>query len=179
MGVGADMTQVTLVPRGGKHNGGVVHGHGRCDRWPGWLFDGAAEGVCTSPQITLIRGETMRLSSGVSIVGALLLAMTFSQPAAAQVAVVTAPPLTAPLSTAPEPLGPTLAAARVGFSDDYEQPTEVNAAASKMGKREGRALALVGGAAVIAGLLIGDDAGTVIAIGGAGLGLYGLYVWQR
>jgi len=121
----------------------------------------------------------MRLSSGVSIVGALLLAMTLSQPAAAQVAVVTAPPLAASLSTAPEPLGPTLAAARVGFSDDYEQPTEVNAAASKMGKREGRALALVGGAAVIAGLLIGDDAGTVIAIGGAGLGLYGLYVWQR
>ena len=121
----------------------------------------------------------MRLSNGVSIVNALLLAMALSQPAAAQVAVVTPQPAVASLSSAPGPVGPTLAAARLGYSNDYEQPTEVNAAASRMAKREGRALALVGGAAVIAGLLIGDDAGTVIAIGGAGLGLYGLYVWQR
>ena len=48
-----------------------------------------------------------------------------------------------------------------------------------MGRREGRVFALVGGAAVIAGVLIGDDVGTVMAIGGAGLGLYGLYIWQR
>jgi hypothetical protein len=48
-----------------------------------------------------------------------------------------------------------------------------------MGRREGRVFALVGGAAVITGILIGGDAGTVIAIGGAGLGLYGLYIWQR
>ncbi len=32
---------------------------------------------------------------------------------------------------------------------------------------------------MIAGVLIGGDAGTVIAIGGAGMGLYGLYIWQR
>ncbi len=55
----------------------------------------------------------------------------------------------------------------------------VNASASRMGRREGRAFALVGAAAVIAGILICDDAGTVIAIGGAGLALYGLYIWQR
>jgi hypothetical protein len=47
------------------------------------------------------------------------------------------------------------------------------------GAARGRAIALVGGAAVITGILIGGDAGTVIAVGGAGLGLYGLYVWQR
>ena len=48
-----------------------------------------------------------------------------------------------------------------------------------MDRREGRIFAIVGGAAVITGILIGGDAGTVIAAGGAGLGLYGLYIWQR
>jgi hypothetical protein len=78
-------------------------------------------------------------------------------------------------------LAPTLAATRLGFSLDEAQPRAVNASAARMGKREGRALALVGGIAVIAGLLINDDldAGDVIALGGAGLGLYGLFVWWR
>jgi hypothetical protein len=121
----------------------------------------------------------MRFSSCVPIGAALFLAMILSQPAAAQMPSATAPQVTQSLSHGPGASGPTLAAARLGYSDDFEQPTTVNAAAKRMAKREGRALALVGGAAVIAGLLIGDDAGTVIAIGGAGLGLYGLYVWQR
>ena len=30
-----------------------------------------------------------------------------------------------------------------------------------------------------AGLVVGGNAGTLIAIGGAGLGLFGLYIWQR
>jgi hypothetical protein len=121
----------------------------------------------------------MRFSSWVPACGALLLAMALSQPATAQVSTITTPQVAPSLLASSGSPGPTLAAARLGFSDEYEQPTAVNATAKRMGKREGRALALVGGAAVIAGLLIGDDAGTVIAIGGAGLGLYGLYVWQR
>jgi hypothetical protein len=38
---------------------------------------------------------------------------------------------------------------------------------------------LVGAAVVVLGLVVGGDTGTVIAIGGAGLGLFGLYIWQR
>lgn len=109
-------------------------------------------------------------------VGVLILALTLSRPAAAQ---AVAP---APAATSPAPgvsYAPTLAATRLGFSADDQAPLAVNASAARMGRREGRALALVGGAAVIAGILIGDDAGTVIAIGGAGIGLYGLYIWQR
>jgi hypothetical protein len=37
----------------------------------------------------------------------------------------------------------------------------------------------VGAAVVVLGLVVGGDTGTVIAIGGAGLGLFGLYIWQR
>jgi hypothetical protein len=107
----------------------------------------------------------------------LTLAITVSHPAAGQAAPATAPPPA--LAPLPGSLAPTLAATRAGFTVDDARPLTVNASAARMGRREGRALALVGGAAVIAGLLIGDDAGTIIAIGGAGIGLYGLYIWQR
>jgi len=38
---------------------------------------------------------------------------------------------------------------------------------------------IVGGAALIAGLLIGGGAGAAIAVGGAILGLYGLWMYVR
>jgi len=102
-------------------------------------------------------------------------------PAAAQAPASPTPAVSMTVSASGNSLAPTLAAARLGFSPDEAQLQTVNASAARVTKREGRALALVGGAAVIAGLLISDevDAGTVIAIGGLGLGLYGLYVWLR
>lgn len=45
--------------------------------------------------------------------------------------------------------------------------------------RRGQTLMIVGGAAFLAGLIIGDDAGTAIAVGGAAIGLYGLYLWAQ
>ena len=41
------------------------------------------------------------------------------------------------------------------------------------------ALMVVGGAALLTGLIIGDDAGTVIAVSGALVGLYGLYEYLQ
>ncbi len=109
-------------------------------------------------------------------VGALLAALAVARPAAAQAPVPA--PAAAP-APAPVSYAPTLAATRFGVTADDQAPLTVNASAARMGRREGRAFAIVGGAAVIAGILIGDDAGTVIAIGGAAVGLYGLYIWQR
>jgi hypothetical protein len=40
-------------------------------------------------------------------------------------------------------------------------------------------LMIVGGAAFIAGALIGDDAGTIVMVGGAAVGLYGLYLYLQ
>ena len=105
--------------------------------------------------------------------GALILALAVSHPAAAQA------PAPSPAAAAAPSLAPTLAATHLGFSAEDHAPLTVNASAARMGPREGRVCAIVGGAAVITGILIGGDAGTVIAIGGAGLGLYGLYIWQR
>jgi hypothetical protein len=33
------------------------------------------------------------------------------------------------------------------------------------------------GAALVLGAVIGDDAGTIVMLGGAGIGLYGLYLF--
>ena len=110
------------------------------------------------------------------LLAALIVASALARPgSAAAQAVAPSPVLTAPATS----LGPTLAAAHVSLSTEEAAPLAMNASAYRMGRREGRVFALVGGAAVIAGVLIGGDAGTVIAIGGAGLGLYGLYIWQR
>lgn len=45
--------------------------------------------------------------------------------------------------------------------------------------RRGQTLMIVGGAAFLAGLIIGGDAGTAIAVAGAGIGIYGLYLWAQ
>ena len=41
----------------------------------------------------------------------------------------------------------------------------------------GMAMSIVGGAAFLGGVIIGGDAGTVIAVGGLGVGVYGLWLW--
>ncbi len=42
-------------------------------------------------------------------------------------------------------------------------------------RRTNTTLILVGAAAIIIGAAVGDDAGTILIVGGAGVGLYGLY----
>jgi hypothetical protein len=106
---------------------------------------------------------------------ALCFALCFAWPATAQQSVANGP-AAAPVTS----FAPSMGAVRFGITDATDQPTAVNASAARaMGRREGRVLAIVGGAAVIAGVLIGDTGGTVIAISGAAIGLYGLYIWQR
>jgi hypothetical protein len=114
-------------------------------------------------------------TAGFSSVCALLLTLGCAWPATAQ-SVADNLSAEAPATS----FAPTMSAVRFGITDATDQPTAVNASAARaMGRREGRVLAIVGGAAVIAGVLIGDTGGTVIAISGAAIGLYGLYIWQR
>ena len=42
-------------------------------------------------------------------------------------------------------------------------------------RRTNTTLILVGAAAIIIGAAVGDDAGTILIVGGAGIGLFGLY----
>jgi hypothetical protein len=105
--------------------------------------------------------------------GAVILALAVSQPAAGQA------PSPAAVAAPTTSLAPTLAATHLGFSAEDHAPLTVNASAARMEPSEGKAAAIVGGALMITGLLVGGDAGTAIAIGGAGLALFGLYIWQR
>jgi hypothetical protein len=107
--------------------------------------------------------------------GAVILALAVSQPAAAQAPAPSPAAASAPTTS----LSPTLAATHLDFSTEDHAPLTVNASAASMGAREGKAAAIVGAAVVVIGLVVGGDSGTVIAIGGAGLGLFGLYIWQR
>lgn len=51
--------------------------------------------------------------------------------------------------------------------------------AQKANLGQSQALMIVGGAALIVGAIIGDDPGTIIMVGGAIVGLYGLYQYLQ
>jgi hypothetical protein len=107
--------------------------------------------------------------------GAVILALAASHPAAAQDPAPSPAAAAAPATS----FAPTLAVTHLGLSAEDYAPLTVNASAARMGPGEGKAAAIVGGALMITGLLVGGDGGKVLAIGGAGLGLFGLYIWQR
>ena len=130
--------------------------------------------------------EHSRSSVRIALAAGLVLAS--SAPARAQQALaprtppadVAAPPRAestpAPVeSTAPSQVGPTMDAA----SSAVRQPVSSENPAPYQTRRAGYgqpvALMVVGGAALLAGLIIGGGAGTAIAVGGAVVGLYGLY----
>jgi hypothetical protein len=75
--------------------------------------------------------------------------------------------------------GPTLRAAAVGFrlNDSKVDASTKVTAAPVLRQHAGQdvALMVVGVGAMIAGALIGNTAGTIIIIGGAGMALFGLY----
>jgi hypothetical protein len=87
-----------------------------------------------------------------------------AQPSAAQSAPVQAP------------VGPTMEAASVAVR---HAPAADAAPARRAGYGQPVALMVVGGAAVLVGLIIGGSAGTAIAIGGAVAGLVGLYQYLQ
>ena len=78
--------------------------------------------------------------------------------------------------------GPRLESAIVGARRvGLEADSLAGASVAQQGGRFGRpeTFMIVGGAAFVAGLLIGDDAGTVVMVGGALVGLYGLYLYLQ
>jgi hypothetical protein len=81
---------------------------------------------------------------------------------------------------APTPsAGPTMDAARAGVTQQTSSELKTAAQARRRGMGQPVALMVVGGAALLTGLIIGGDAGTVIAVGGALVGLYGLYEYLQ
>ena len=76
----------------------------------------------------------------------------------------------------PAPVGPTMDAASVAVRQPVTKEARAPyAAPRRAGYGQPVALMVVGGAALLTGLIIGGGAGTAIAVGGAVIGLYGLY----
>lgn len=88
-----------------------------------------------------------------------------------------APVATPAPATAPASVGPTVDAASVAVR--HVASTETAAAPRRGGYGQPIALMVVGGAAVLVGLIIGGGAGAAIAIGGAVAGLIGLYQYLQ
>jgi hypothetical protein len=114
---------------------------------------------------------------------AMLLAACAVVPAAqAQAAAPTAVPAQ---SQAAAPLGPTFTAARVGVSEPaparstFSTDAENAALAQRTGLGKSVALMIVGGAALVTGAIIGGGPGALVAVAGAGVGLYGLYLYLQ
>lgn len=85
----------------------------------------------------------------------------------------------APAATAhATPAGPTLESLRVGARTRTAPVDSLDLAALQRrnaGLGQSEALMIVGGAAILIGAIIGDDAGAFFMVGGAVVGLYGLY----
>ncbi len=121
-----------------------------------------------------------RLRSALPFALAVVVAsLAVARPARAQSASFAPAPAAAPVVAAEPtvpPVGPTLDAASVGVR---HKAVETNAAARRGGLGQAEALMIVGGAAVLVGLLIGSGAGNAIAVGGAIVGLVGLYEYLQ
>ena len=105
--------------------------------------------------------------------------LTVARPAAAQsLALTPAPTVSTPSASVAEPTtGPTLDAASVAVRH-VESPVTATPA-RRGGYGQPVALMVVGGAGLLTGLIIGGDAGTAIAVGGAVVGLVGLYQYLQ
>ena len=109
----------------------------------------------------------------------------------AAAALVTAAPAARAQSAAPAPVtsieaGPARSALSAGARPVAAErlsasAVEEEASALRRRARFSRAetFMIVGGAAFLAGAIIGDDAGTIVMVGGAAVGLYGLYLYLQ
>jgi hypothetical protein len=108
-------------------------------------------------------------------------AILLAAPLRAQEASLAAPSSPAPaVAEAPAAaVGPTVSAATVAVR---RAPADANAPAAPAagrGQDKGTALMIVGGAAILTGIVIGNGAGYAISVGGAVMGLYGLYIYLQ
>ena len=101
-----------------------------------------------------------------------------SSSGAQELATQSVTPVTTP-AAAPAFAGPSLDGAAVAFQQREQQATGQRMVVLAQARRgtNSTALMIVGGAAFVAGALIDGDAGTLIMVGGAAIGLYGLYLY--
>lgn len=118
---------------------------------------------------------TILLATSVSAAGAQQVTNDL-RPAPTPIAEAVAAP--APVASTPtQPAGPTTASATAGVrvSRHADAPMAANPLPRREPTNQNKAMMIVGGAGLLAGAIIGGDAGTIVMLGGAGLGLWGLW----
>ena len=120
----------------------------------------------------------LRFSPAFCFALALTAASAAVRPASAQETSFAPAPVApaAQLETTPA-AGPTVDAARIGVR--HAEAPVAAAPTRRGGYGQPVALMVVGGAAVLTGLIIGGGAGSAIAVGGAIVGLVGLYQYLQ
>jgi hypothetical protein len=88
------------------------------------------------------------------------------------------PPVVAGVSFEAQHVGPTRAALVVAAQPSVPAP-RLAPASSNAGLSQPQALMIVGGAAILVGAIVGNTAGDVFMVGGAVVGLYGLYKYLQ
>ena len=88
------------------------------------------------------------------------------------------PRVTVAPSSQPKNVGPTMDALSVGVRVTVPATTSAPQRSSA-GLGQNEALMIVGGAAILVGAIVGGDAGDIFMIGGAIVGLYGLYKYLQ
>jgi len=107
-------------------------------------------------------------------------AMTLAQAATGDARQPAATVATAPAAeTASKPVirGPSIASARVASHAESAPIGAAPVIQNRTSNRNAIAFMAVGGAALVVGAVIGGDAGTFVMLGGAVIGLYGLYLF--
>ncbi len=87
---------------------------------------------------------------------------------------------TAPLSVGAT-AGPRLDGTRAGMQVQHTVSAEATRPTPQSPnlRRRGVPQMIIGGAALLGGAIIGDDAGAIISIAGLGVGLWGLYLYLQ
>ena len=120
----------------------------------------------------------VRSRAALVLMSALILVLRAPQGAAQSLtATLIAPNVTATQVQQPQ-VGPTFAALTVGVRNVAPATTQSQQRGSA-GLGQNEALMIVGGAAILVGAVVGGDAGDIFMIGGAIVGLYGLYKYLQ
>lgn len=122
----------------------------------------------------------MHARSRIALLSLCTLAILPAASARAQALVDTT--ASAAVTTAPAtamPVGPSMQALTAGVQMHVDPATAAPAPRNGQGVGQAGALMIVGGAAFLVGAIIGGDPGTIVMIGGAAVGLYGLYKYLQ
>jgi hypothetical protein len=120
----------------------------------------------------------VRSRAALVLMSALILVLRAPQGVAQSLTATPIAPNLAPVQVEKPQVGPTVAALTVGVRNVVPTTTQPQQRGGA-GLGQSEALMIVGGAALLVGAVVGGDAGDIFMIGGAIVGLYGLYKYLQ